>query len=96
MAYPLQRQVLVATRSAERPVASMTGSAKVFRVQTTPDAITELVKTDPDKVRVMTYLRELVADGYAEWRTLEDGTIWLRLRTGETYLLANATVTRLA
>ena len=42
---------------------------------------------------VMTYFRGLVADGLAEWRTMDDGTIRLCLSTGETYLLRKTTVT---
>jgi len=55
-----------------------------------------LVRSDPAKVKVMGHLRKLVADGFAEWQTLDDGTIRLRLITGETYLLEQATITRIA
>ena len=51
---------------------------------------------DPDKARVMTYCGELVAIGYAEWDRLENGSILLRLNTGEIYLLESATVTRIS
>ena len=37
-----------------------------------------------------------VAAGHAEWKTLETGEIELRLPTGETFLLAEATIIRLA
>lgn len=55
-----------------------------------------IAAADPDKAPVMTYLRDLVNDGYAAWHTLEDGSIQLRLNTGETYLLEPKTITRLA
>jgi hypothetical protein len=51
---------------------------------------------DPAKAQVMGYFRELVADGLAAWHALENGTIRLRLNTGEIYLLDKATLTRIA
>ena len=69
---------------------------KPVRVGVTSDAITARVQSDPAKVKVMGYLRKLVAEGFAEWQTLDDGTIRLRLVTGETYLLEQATITRIA
>ena len=59
------------------------------------EAIARLVDRDPAKALAMTYLRRLVADGYAEWHMLENGNIRLHLLTGETYLLAKATITRI-
>ena len=53
-------------------------------------------KQNSDKAHVMTHFRGLVADGLAEWRTMDDGTIRLCLSTGETYLLRKTTVTRIA
>ena len=56
-------------------------------------------RTDPDadpKTLVLAYLRQLVASGYAEWHMLENGDIRLQLLTGETYLLAETTVMRIA
>jgi hypothetical protein len=44
----------------------------------------------------MAHFRGLVADGMAEWRTLDDGTIRFSLNTGETYLLKTMTITRIA
>ena len=65
-------------------------------VEATSDAIAALVQSDPAKVKVMGHLRKLVADGFAEWQKLDDGTIRLRLITGETYLLEQVTITRIA
>jgi len=62
----------------------------------TSDATAGLVQTDQAKVLVMAYFRQLVADGYGEWHMLERGDIELRFRTGETYLLAKTTITRIA
>jgi hypothetical protein len=69
---------------------------KPVRVEATSDATAALVQSDPAKVKVMGHFRKLVADGFAEWQTLDDGTIRLRLITGETYLLEQATITRIA
>jgi hypothetical protein len=69
---------------------------KRLRVGVTSDAIAARVQSDPAKAKVMGHLRKLVADGFAEWQTLDDGTIRLRLITGETYLLGQATITRIA
>ena len=66
------------------------------RVEAMSDAIAALMQSDPAKVTVMGHFRELVADGFAEWQTLDDGTIRLRPITGETYLLEPATITRIA
>jgi hypothetical protein len=54
-----------------------------------------LVHRDP-KAFVMTYFQRLVASGYAKWHMLENGDIRLQLLTGESYLLAKTTVTRIA
>ena len=69
---------------------------KRVRAQATPAALVSGVETDPAKAHVMAHFRGLVADGLAEWRTLDDGTIRFSLNTGETYLLAKTTVTRIA
>ena len=52
--------------------------------------------TDPDKAQVMAYFRDLVDHGHAEWRMLDDGSVELRLNTGETYLLGSKTIARIA
>jgi hypothetical protein len=69
---------------------------KRVRVQATPAALGNGVETDPAKAYVMAHFRGLVADGLAEWRTLDDGTIRFSLNTGETYLLEKTTITRIA
>jgi hypothetical protein len=61
-----------------------------------PDAVGGFIRGDPVKVQVMSYAGRLVADGCAEWTVLEDGGIELCLDTGETFLLAGKTITRLA
>jgi len=69
---------------------------KRVRPQARPAALANGVEADSDKAHVMTHFRGLVADGLAEWRTMDDGTIRLCLSTGETYLLRKTTVTRIA
>lgn len=54
------------------------------------------VEADSDKALVMADLRGLVADGLAEWRTLDDGANRFSLNTGETYLLKTMTIARIA
>ena len=60
------------------------------------ETIADFAQTNPAKARMMAYFRELVAGGYAEWEMLDNGTIQLRFKTGETYLLEKATITRTA
>ena len=64
------------------------------RVEATLDANPAL--SDLAKIKVMAHVRKLVADGFAEWQSLENGIIRLRLITGETYLLEQTTITRIA
>ena len=60
------------------------------------DAIAGVFHADPAKALVMSYVRRLVVDGYAEWDMLENGDIRLRFQTGETFLLARAMIIRIA
>ena len=73
-----------------------TNRGKSCGTDAAPDAIACLVHRDPAKALAMIYFRRLVADGYAEWHMLEDGDIRLHLLSGETYLLAKTTITRIA
>jgi hypothetical protein len=59
------------------------------------DALVALAKDDPDKALVMTYIGQLVADGFAVWDILRNGEIEVRFISGETYLLAETTILRL-
>jgi hypothetical protein len=71
-----------------------------MKIGVTPDAtldvVAHLLHADPAKVLVMTHFRQLVADGHAQWHGLASGDIQLRLHSGETYLLAKTTITRIA
>jgi hypothetical protein len=48
----------------------------------------------PTKALVMTYFGQLVSDGFAEWPMLEDDEVELRFVSGEVFLLAETTITR--
>jgi hypothetical protein len=60
----------------------------------TLDGIPERFRHAPAKSLVMTYLGQLVSDGFAEWRMLEDDEVELRFVSGEVFLLAETTITR--
>jgi hypothetical protein len=69
---------------------------KRARAQARSAALANNVEADPAKAHVMAHFRGLVADGLAERQTLDDGTIRLSLNTGETYLLKETSITRIA
>jgi hypothetical protein len=69
---------------------------KRVHAQATPAALANGIETDPAKAHVMAHFRGLVADGLAEWWTLDDGTVRFSLSTGETYLLEKTIITRIA
>jgi hypothetical protein len=60
------------------------------------DALVALAKDDPDKALVISSIGQLVAGGFAVWEPLETGEVEVRFTSGETYLLANTTILRLA
>jgi hypothetical protein len=62
----------------------------------TPDAIAGLIHADTAKALVMAYISRFVARGYAEWDLLENGDVKLRCHTGETFLLAETIIVRIA
>ena len=61
-----------------------------------PGTTARLFRADSAKARVMKYVGQLVADGLAEWETLDNGDICLRFDTGETFLLAKRVIIRVA
>ena len=58
--------------------------------------IAKRFNVDPAKAIVMSYACQLVANGCAEWVLLENGDIQLSFNTGETFLLAQWVIIRLA
>jgi hypothetical protein len=73
-----------------------TGRRRLRNTKATPDATAGLLYADPVKALVMTCLEQLAADGHAEWSMLDNGDVELRFSTGETFLLAENVVIRLA
>ncbi len=61
-----------------------------------PDNIAGHFYSDPAKTLVMTHIGQFVRDGYADWAMLDNGDVELRFFSGEIYLLADATMTRVA
>jgi hypothetical protein len=59
-------------------------------------AVVALAKDNPDKVLVVTYIGQLVADGFAVWEVLSNGDIEVRFTSGESYLLGENAILRLA
>jgi hypothetical protein len=49
---------------------------------------------DPAKALVMNYIRQLVADGLAQWTVQDNGDLRLRFHTGETFLLTGNLIIR--
>jgi hypothetical protein len=62
----------------------------------TPDAIAGLAHADPAKALVMICVGQLVANGHAQWTTLDNGNIELSVYRGKTFLLAKRVIIRLA
>lgn len=60
------------------------------------DAFVALAGNNPDKVLVMAYIAQLVTDGFAVWKMHDNGEVEVRFTSGETYLLAETTILRLA
>ena len=66
------------------------------RTEAASDAFGALARDNPDKALVMAHIDRLVADGFAVWERHDNGEIEVRFSSGETYLLAEATILRLA
>ena len=60
-----------------------------------PESLTGRFAVDPAKALVMSHIGQLVSDGYAEWSLLDNGDVELRFLSGEIFLLADTTITRL-
>jgi hypothetical protein len=73
-----------------------TRRAKRSHREATRDTVAGLVDANPAKALVMSHIRQLVAEGRAEWAWHENGDIRLRLQTGETFLLADTAIIRIA
>jgi hypothetical protein len=69
---------------------------RLYGTEATIDAAVALAKDNPDKTLVVMYIGQLVADGFAAWELLDNGDIEVRFTSGEAYLLAEATILRIA
>jgi hypothetical protein len=83
------------TMTPRRALKPKNKRAKRVQAVATPTGVTDGVRLDPDKARVVAYFRGLVADGLAQWHPLDDGTVRLSLNTGEIYLLKETAITRI-
>jgi hypothetical protein len=73
-----------------------TRRTKTGRAIAAPDNIAGHFYRDPARALVMTHIGQFVRDGYANWTVLDNGDVELRFFSGEIFLLADATMTRLA
>jgi hypothetical protein len=71
-----------------------TRRAKSCGTATQPGQSQERFRHKSAKSLVMTYLEQFVSDGSAEWRVLEDDVLELRFVSGEVFVLADTTITR--
>jgi hypothetical protein len=60
------------------------------------DALVALAQGNPEKALVMRYIGQLVVAGYADLEMLDNGEAEVRFTSGETYLLAETAILRLA
>jgi hypothetical protein len=56
---------------------------------------TKHLRNDEAKQLVKRYCDWLVSEGYAEWRARDDNDVELRLGSGEVFLFADTTITRI-
>jgi hypothetical protein len=59
------------------------------------DSLAGRCEADPAKALVMSHIGQLVTDGYAEWRLLDNGEVELRFLSGEIFRLADNSITRI-
>jgi hypothetical protein len=60
------------------------------------DGIAGRVYADLAKTVVMAYLSHLVTGGHGDWDTLDNGDIKLQFHSGETFILGDETILRVA
>jgi hypothetical protein len=72
-----------------------TGRRRLRGTKATPDAIARFRHADRAKALVMTFIGQLVVEGFAEWEMLDNGEIELRFDTGETFILGENAIVRL-
>jgi hypothetical protein len=71
------------------------GVETLYEKMCSPVARDDRTAVDPAKALVIAHLGVLVSDGFAEWSPLDNGNVELRFFSGETFLLAASSVTRI-
>jgi len=61
----------------------------------TPDTLAGRFDADPAKALVMSHIGQLVSGGDAEWNLLDNRDVELRFLSGEIFLLADNSITRI-
>jgi hypothetical protein len=69
---------------------------KLPRIDQAVEDLVALAGDNSDKAQVMTYIGQLVADGYADWKMLDNGEVEVRFTSGEAYLFCKTNILRLA
>jgi hypothetical protein len=71
-----------------------TRRAKIGRTGAAHGTIAGCFYGDPARALVMAHVSQFVRDGHAEWTMLDNGDVELRFFSGEVFVLADATMTR--
>jgi hypothetical protein len=69
---------------------------KLRGAEAVANKVAGMIFGDPAKALVMSYVRQLVADGRAEWDLLANGEIEVRFRTGDSFIFGETTIIRIA
>jgi hypothetical protein len=69
---------------------------KLRGAEAVANKVAGMIFGDPAKALVMSYVRQLVADGHAEWDLLANGEIEVRFRTGDSFIFGETTIIRIA
>jgi hypothetical protein len=69
---------------------------KLRGAEAVANKVAGMIFGDPAKAIVMSYVRQLVADGHAEWDLLANGEIEVRFRTGDSFIFGETTIIRIA
>ncbi|MBX9841117.1 MAG: hypothetical protein K2Z80_04835 [Xanthobacteraceae bacterium] len=73
-----------------------TRRVQLFERAMSRDPIARRRYADTDKALVMCHLDQLVANGYAAWAERSNGDLEVRFYSGQRFLLARHTITRIA
>ncbi len=72
------------------------GRSPLLPTKAVIDGLVRRAELNPPKAAIMAQIGGLVAEGLARWDMLENGDIEARFKSGEIYLFAESTITRLA